>query len=73
MFYFHEQLTNLFFKKYVDDCLFIFFMTHANGICSGFHYGIFSQIGTVEQGKFVFKHHLYCQDTGKYKNLQVVL
>ena len=22
MFYFHEQLTNLFFKKYVDGCLF---------------------------------------------------
>ena len=26
------------------------------------HYDIFSQIGTAEQGKFVFKHHLYCQD-----------
>ena len=33
-------------------------MTQANGIYNDFHYGIFSQIGTVEQGKFVFKHHL---------------
>ena len=37
---------------------YIFFPTHpevtqANGICNEFHYGIFSQIGTVEQGKFV--------------------
>ena len=61
MFYFHELLTNLFFKTYVDGCLFLFSnaqMTQANGICNEFHYGIFSQIGTVEQGKFVFKHHL---------------
>ena len=47
-------------------------MTQANGICSGFHYGVFSQTGTVEQGKFVFKHHLYCKDAGNYKNQQVV-
>ena len=39
-------------------------MTQANRICNEFHYGIFSQIGTIEQGKFVFKHHLYCQDAG---------
>ena len=38
-------------------------MTQADGICNGFHYGIFSQIGTVEQGKFLFKH-LYCQNAG---------
>ena len=25
MFYFHEQLTNLFFKTYADGCLFLFF------------------------------------------------
>ena len=24
IFYFHEQLTNLFFNKYVDGCLFLF-------------------------------------------------
>ena len=38
-------------------------MTQADRICNGFHYGIFSQIGTVEQGKFLFKH-LYCQNAG---------
>ena len=47
-------------------------MTQANGTCSEFHYGIFSQTDTVEQRKFVFKHRLYCQGAGNQKNQQVV-
>ena len=47
-------------------------MTQANGICSGFHYGIFPQISTIEQVRFVFKHYLYCKDAENYKNQQVV-
>ena len=44
-------------------------MIQANGICRKFHYGIFSQIGTVVQGKFVCKHHLYCKDASSFLGL----
>ena len=44
-------------------------MTQANGICNRFHYGIFSKIGTVVQGKFVFKHYLYCEDASSFLGL----
>ena len=47
-------------------------MTQGNGICNEFQYGIFSQIGTVEQKKFVFKHDLYCQDAGNQKKQQAL-
>ena len=44
-------------------------MIQANGICSRFHYGIFSQTGTVVQAKFVFKHHLYYKDASSFLGL----
>ena len=43
-------------------------MTQANKICNGFHNGIFSQTGTVKQGKCV-----HCQNAGNYQNQQVAL
>ena len=46
-------------------------MIRGNGICNRFLYGIYSQIGTIEQGKFVFKHS-YCLDAGNQKNQEVV-
>ena len=44
-------------------------MIQANAICSRFHYGTFSQTGTVVQAKFVFKHHLYCKDASSFLGL----